>query len=121
MNPPTETTTVLPEEHFIEALSRALVARKLEVHTQAGARVRAKNAATAGSGPAGEALNPGLSQTVECSTAEADGRLWWWWLWSGPTRDAPPELEPLCPADEIDLAADRIARVLAERRNDSES
>lgn len=73
------------------------------------------------SGPAGKALNPGLSQTVECSTAEADGRLWWWWLWSGPTRDAPPELEPLCPADEIDLAADRIARVLAERGNDSES
>ena len=121
MNPPTETTTVLPEEHFIEALSRALVARKLEVHTQAGARVRAKNAATAGSGPAGEALNPGLSQTVECSTAEADGRLWWWWLWSGPTRDAPPELAPLGPADEIDRAAARIARVLPERRNDSES
>lgn len=57
------------------------------------------------------ALNPGLKQTVMCG-ADGDGRLMWFWQWSGATRDSPPEYEPLCAADDIAQAADKIARVL---------
>lgn len=43
---------------------------------------------------------------------EHQGALWWHWVWSGPTRDAPPEHEPMVPADDVDEAARRIANVL---------
>lgn len=46
-----------------------------------------------------------------CGTA-GDGRLMWFWQWSGPTRESPPEYEPLGPADDIGHAAEMIARVL---------
>lgn len=43
---------------------------------------------------------------------EHQGALWWHWQWSGPTRDAPPEYEPMVPVDNVDEAARRIANVL---------
>jgi hypothetical protein len=43
---------------------------------------------------------------------EHRGGLWWHWQWSGPTRDARPEYEPMVPANDVDEAARRIANVL---------
>ncbi|GAB3986260.1 hypothetical protein GCM10029978_101310 [Actinoallomurus acanthiterrae] len=40
------------------------------------------------------------------------GGLWWHWQWSGPTRDAPLDHEPMVPAENVDEAARRIANVL---------
>jgi len=60
----------------------------------------------------GQLMSPGLRQEVRCGR-RADGALWWFWAWSGPTRQSPPDLEPLCPIDEPEKAADRIAKVLA--------
>jgi hypothetical protein len=40
------------------------------------------------------------------------GDLWWHWQWPGPTREAPPEYEPMVPAEEVDEAVRRIANVL---------
>ena len=43
---------------------------------------------------------PGLRHAVVCRADDA-GALLWWWVWSGSTRDAPPEYQPLGPAAEI--------------------
>ncbi|MEV0403287.1 hypothetical protein [Actinoallomurus sp. NPDC050550] len=67
-------------------------------------------AASATGDPRGQAMNPGLSQYV--AIASDDGSLNWYWCWTGPARDAPLESEYMCPAEEIDRAADLIARVL---------
>jgi hypothetical protein len=63
----------------------------------------------------GQAMSPGLRQEIRCHPHGADGALWWHWVWSGPTRKAEPELEPLCPLWETEHAADRVGRVLALR------
>ncbi|GAA2456919.1 hypothetical protein GCM10010191_90580 [Actinomadura vinacea] len=60
----------------------------------------------------GQLMSHGLQQEVRCGR-RADGRLWWFWVWSGPTRDAPPELEPLCPLEDVEMAAGLIVKVLA--------
>ena len=44
---------------------------------------------------------------------ERQDALWWCWQWSGPTRDAPPEHEPMVPVVEVYEAARRIANVLS--------
>lgn len=41
------------------------------------------------------------------------GGLWWHWVWPGPERAAPPELDPMVPADDVREAARLIAKVLA--------
>jgi hypothetical protein len=90
-----------------------LTARGLRARIARGAWVLASN--PAGDPPDGDhrakILNPGLRQTVMCG-AGGDGGLMWFWQWSGPTRESPPEYEPLCAADDISQAADKIARVL---------
>jgi hypothetical protein len=63
---------------------------------------------------AAKTMNHRMTQTVACRRG-TDGRLWWYWVWSGPTRDSAPDFEPLCPAQQIGLAATRIARVLSLR------
>ncbi|GAA4608252.1 hypothetical protein GCM10023195_32180 [Actinoallomurus liliacearum] len=40
------------------------------------------------------------------------GGLWWHWQWSGTTRDAPSEYEPMVPAEDVDEAGRRIVNVL---------
>ena len=96
-----------------ERLATALAARGLRARVSRGTWVLASN--PAGDPPDGDhdakVLNPGLRQTVMCG-ADGDGRLMWFWQWSGPTRESPPEYEPLCAADDIAQAADKIARVL---------
>lgn len=64
--------------------------------------------------PAGPVTGAGLRQEVRCERW-VDGTLWWFWAWAGMTRQSPPDLEPLCPADEPERAADRIAKVLGAR------
>ncbi|MEO3829916.1 hypothetical protein [Actinomadura sp. B10D3] len=61
--------------------------------------------------PQGQGFGPGLGQEVVCR--RRDGVLWWLWVWSGPTRTSPPELEPLCPVADAAVAVERITRVLA--------
>ncbi|GAA4634143.1 hypothetical protein GCM10023196_074510 [Actinoallomurus vinaceus] len=98
---------------LVERLADALTARGLRARVTRGAWVLASN--PAGDPPDSDrhakAINPGLRQTVMCGTG-GDGRLMWFWQWSGPTRESPPEYEPLCAADDIAQAADKIARVL---------
>lgn len=60
----------------------------------------------------GQAMSPGLRQELQCGR-RADGGLWWFWVWSGPTRQSPPDLEPLCPIEDAETAAARIEKVLA--------
>ena len=95
------------------ALVAALEARGLEADVWGHGAVRARNPAgePEADDPRGQAFAPGLRQEVLCRPRE--GVLWWLWVWSGPTRTSPPDLEPLCPVTEVATAADRIARVLA--------
>ncbi|GLZ12554.1 hypothetical protein Acsp04_27890 [Actinomadura sp. NBRC 104425] len=66
-----------------------------------------------GDDPRTRVMSPGLRQEVRCLPNPDDGGvLWWYWAWAGPTRQSPPDLEPLCPAADAALAADRIAKVL---------
>lgn len=98
-----------------QALSAALSARGLEVRILANGTVRVRNMGGEpglDGDPVGQVMAPGLRQDVECAPHN-DGAVWWFWAWSGAERDSPPELEPICPAGEIDKAAERIARVLA--------
>jgi hypothetical protein len=68
--------------------------------------------------------DPGLSgqdrhgQQIRIQEEKGGAGLTWWWVWPAP-RPAlrgeptpPPELEPLCPAENIDTAADRITKVV---------
>jgi hypothetical protein len=66
--------------------------------------------------PRGRALSPRLQQEVVCRPLGSS--LWWLWAWSGVERDSPAELEPLCPAWQVETAAERIAHVLAVPHRD---
>jgi hypothetical protein len=65
--------------------------------------------------PGGGVSVPGLRQEVRCAQ-HADGALWWYWVWWDADRRAQSELEPLCPLDRTQTAADRIAAVVAVPR-----
>jgi hypothetical protein len=108
---------------YLEALAAALVERGLVAEVFGSRMVWAKNGAAdppAGGDPlALMMMSPGLRQTVVCQRDDSD-RLAWFWVWSGPTRDAPPEHEYLGPAEYVDQAADRIARVLCLEGTDPE-
>lgn len=96
----------------VDALVIALAQRGLTAEPFADAMVVAKNSAADPREDDPRALiSPGLRQTVACRVDEA-GQLSWFWAWSGPTPDAPPELEYLGPAGYIGETADRIANVL---------
>jgi hypothetical protein len=96
----------------MEDLAAMLRARGLtvRVHDRAGV-VMVRNEAAEPDDPRGRIINPGLSQVVALSLHE--GALTWFWQWSGPTRDAPPEYELLGPADATAEAGERICRVLS--------
>ncbi|MEV5708884.1 hypothetical protein [Actinoallomurus sp. NPDC052274] len=96
---------------LVRDLARTLAARGLVAEVVGASRVWAVNRAADGDDPVGAAMSPGLRQAVVCRPDE-DGRLLWWWGWSGPTRDAPSEYEPLGPATDVEAAACRIASVL---------
>lgn len=104
----------------VEALVVALTQRGLYAEARADSTVVAKNSAA---DPEEDdplaSISPGLRQTVACQAGEA-GQLSWFWAWSGPTPDSPPELEYLGPAGYIGETADRIANVLRLRDTGSE-
>ncbi|GAA0333001.1 hypothetical protein NE235_13320 [Actinoallomurus spadix] len=106
---------------FLNQLTAALVDRGLVAEVFGARMVWAKNpAADPPSGePQAAAMSPGLRQAVVCQHDQHSGGLAWYWLWSGTTRDAPPEAEYLCPAEDVNQAADRITRVLRLDRADS--
>ncbi|MDL4815992.1 hypothetical protein [Actinomadura opuntiae] len=95
------------------ALVDALERRGLDAHVHGIGAVRVSNPAgdPDPNDPRGALMHPGMRQEMVCRHHE--GALWWLWVWSGPTRQSPPELEPLCPLLDTDTAAERIARVLA--------
>jgi hypothetical protein len=83
---------------LLDALSVALAQRGLVAESFTTRVVRAwmvwaKNSDA--DPPGGDPLammSPGLRQTVVCQPDD-DGRLSWFWVWSGPTPEAPVELE----------------------------
>jgi hypothetical protein len=96
----------------VDALVIALAQRGLSAEPGADATVVARNtAADPREDNPRTLISPGLRQTVVCRPDKA-GQLSWFWAWSGPTPDAPPELEYLGPAGYIGKTADRITNVL---------
>lgn len=106
-------------EAYLERLAAALRDRDLRVAMN-GALLRASNLAAGADDPRGQAMNPGLSQDVMLRQVPDRG-LVWCWVWEAlrPTvygaAMPPPDVEPLCPADDIDEAARRIAAVIRHR------
>jgi hypothetical protein len=94
----------------LDELAAALRSRGLAVRVGTSALMAWNPAASATDDPRGQAMNPGLSQYV--AIAPDGGSLNWYWCWTGSTRDAPLETEYMCPAEEIERAADLVARVL---------
>jgi hypothetical protein len=93
-------------------LADALVARGLTVRLcDRDGLLTVRNEAAATDDPIGRTLSPGLSQVVALRPT-GDGTWGWFWRWPGARPDAPPEYEPLCPADDVEQAAARIACVL---------
>ncbi|GAA4630071.1 hypothetical protein GCM10023196_053920 [Actinoallomurus vinaceus] len=61
-----------------------------------------------------EVRNPGDTRmTQPLVVREHQGGPWWHWQWSGPTRDGPPEHEPMVPVGDVEEAARRISNVLS--------
>jgi hypothetical protein len=110
-----------------DALAQAYMDQLVAALTRRGLKVAAKlpaltvrNPAVAGQDPRGALLSPGLSQQILIHPYEGRG-LTWCWLWPGERpaeRGAPtpaPEVEPMCPAAEIERAASLIANVVSVR------
>jgi hypothetical protein len=106
----------------VERLTAALRSRGLVV-TAKSPTVSVRNASVAGEGAQGKTMSPGLGQHVLICDY-GDFGLTWCWVWPGlrpAERDVPtppPEIEPMCPAAEIERAADLITNVV--RLRDSE-
>ncbi len=93
----------------------AQLASLLEPHgltttVQRDGTIVVRNPASEATDPRGMALHPGLSQRI--TLREDEGGLWWCWLWPGPTRDAPIDVEPMVPIEDATEAVRRIAAVL---------
>lgn len=98
----------------LKLLAAALTGAGLHAVMLRGGMLRASNPAAAADNFPGEVMSPGLSQIVAVETHD-DGVSWFYWCWSGPTRDVPFELEPMCAVRDVDTAVARIVRVLALR------
>jgi hypothetical protein len=96
----------------LQQLGAALLARnfKVKIDDRQGLLIAKNPAVMATDDPIGRAMSPGLAQTVALGTH--NGGLFWFWQWSGATRDAAPEHELLGPAEQIGTTADKIAYVL---------
>jgi hypothetical protein len=101
----------------VEALVSVLTERGLEARALRGGIIRAENHAARPDKDdrMARALYPGLRQEIACAPLDGRGPLWWYWVWSGRTRDASDEWEPLLPVSDLTAVADRIAAVLALR------
>ena len=75
--------------------------------------IRAALSVTVGSNGIVEVRNPRDTRMKQpLVLREHQNAVYWHWVWSGPTPDAPPELEPMVPAGDVDEAARRIVNVL---------
>jgi hypothetical protein len=93
-------------------LSPLLMRQGLQVVAQRNGFVEVRNpSGNRTTDPLGRALNPGMKQSI--ALGDHDGALFWFWVWTGVTRDAPPEYEPMVPAEDLDEVARRLANVLA--------
>jgi hypothetical protein len=109
-------TDAATAQRYLDQLTVALQARGLKAVAKMSA-LSVRNAAVTGQDPRGEAMTPGLSQGILIRNYEGRG-LTWCWIWPAlrpaergvPTP--PPEVEPICPAPDIQFAADRIANVV---------
>lgn len=79
-----------------------------------------KNPAVAGTDAAGRSMSPGMAQEVLLLDRPKLG-LSWWWVWPGMDSgergapEPPSQIEALCPAGDIEFAADRIVKVVRLR------
>jgi hypothetical protein len=94
-----------------DALRDALRARRLRVRVLEDETLLVSS--PEGHFGTGDEVRPSLNQEVTCRRRHPSGPWWWHWVWSGPDRHSPKELEPLGPAAGIEHAADLIARVVA--------
>lgn len=81
------------------------------------------NPGVGGIDAAGRAMSPGLGQQIVLEERPERGLCWCWvWpAWRPAERGTPtpePEIEPICPADDVDFAAARIANVVRLREPD---
>jgi hypothetical protein len=63
--------------------------------------------------PAASGMVQGVALITDLESSGSANRPGWFWMWPGDDRYARPALEWLCPADQLDEAARRIATVLA--------
>jgi hypothetical protein len=81
------------------------------------------NPGVGGIDAAGRAMSPGMGQQIVLEERPERGLCWSWvWpAWRPAERGTPtpePEIEPICPADDIDFAAARIANVVRLREKE---
>lgn len=93
-----------------ELLSRKLLERGFSVAPLLAGGITVRN--VAGASDAAVRYPAMLRQEVTCLAYES-GMLWWFWVWRGADGAETPDLEPMCPAADVDGAAARIAHVLA--------
>lgn len=53
-----------------------------------------------------------LWQEVVCAP-DSLGAPWWFWVWAGEERSGPQDVEPMCPAADLDQAVKKIGKVLS--------
>jgi hypothetical protein len=104
---------------YLDQLVAGLNGRGLQVVAKLPELI-VRNPAVSGDGPEGRAMSPGLGQKVLIRNEEGRG-LTWCWVWPS-LRSAergvptpPPEIEPMCPAEQIERAADLITNVVCLR------
>jgi hypothetical protein len=113
------TTTAATAQAYMDQLVAELEDRGLQV-TAGLLAMAVKNPAVAGTDPRGSLISPGMTQEVLLLDRENLG-LTWWWVWPGMRsgeRGAPvplSQIEVMCPADDIELAAKRILNVVRLR------
>jgi len=95
---------------FLLRLAPLLIRAGLQVSLLRGGMVEVRNPRGSAGDPLGRAMSPGMRQQI--ALGDRDGILWWFWVWSGPARDTPPEFEPICVAADVEQVATRLAKVL---------
>ncbi|GAB2866809.1 hypothetical protein GCM10022221_79280 [Actinocorallia aurea] len=95
-----------------EELTRELISAGLTVRSRPEGGLIIRNLSSHSGGLGGRELPYLLRQEVVCAPDDS-GTPWWFWVWTGIDQSAPPDLEPMCPAANVVLAAERIGRVLA--------
>lgn len=116
--------TAAAAQAYLDELAAELEKRGLHVKVRTPA-LTAKNPAVVGTDAHGASLSPGLGQEVRLLELEDLGWTWCW-VWPGMRPgergepEPPPEIKPMCPAGDVEFAADRICKVVRLRDNPPE-